>query len=340
MSKIAIALAHGHTAKWLQVFLSSLRRFNNKHTARVFIACTWPGHPSIRAGRDTPLGEGITFLDCKRRLHSHSTGLEEILEHIWDDGYEYLFTCETDCAAQSDGWLDWFVEQAQRGDTRERANGVTGFFWHEGRNHHNINPSGTLYRVDMLKQYHNEARANKDPIFWHPKGNKHATDGGMDPSVCDWAGVFSETRGIPNLELTEEQAHCIEWGVPQAAWWEPGQWVYVRSRPEWGEVRLPCTHEYVDTGVVKTPEGTVYGTKADPKFIHYWGGTRAYDFLKHPVTCGFVKGGAPWWLQREDRIWREFVDPAHREIVHKLNLEAEMERKMRENLGVFIPEAM
>jgi hypothetical protein len=36
---------------------------------------------------------------------------------------------------------------------------------------------------------------------------------------------------------------------------------------------------------------------------HLWGGTRALDILKHPVTCEFVKSNTPMWLAREARFW-------------------------------------
>lgn len=334
MKKIAIAMAHGHTPKWLQVVLHSLRRFHNEAQFDVYVACTWPDHPSVKAAKETVLGDGVTFIDCKRRKHSHATALEEILELIWDRDYDLMFACETDCAAQRDGWLDWFYSFLKN----DPKNGVAGFFWHEGNNHHNINPSGTLYRMDMLKQYHLEARANKSPIFWHPKGNKHDSDGGMDPTIKDVVGCFAETRGIEHPN--QEQLHCIEHGVPQASWWEPGQWLYVRSRPEWGESRVPNDHIYAPVTFGTAPEGTFYGSKQEPQFIHYWGGTRAYDFLKHPVTCGFVKGGARWWIERENRIWRETVPEDIRKIVHQLAVEANTKEMMEKHMGFFVPEAM
>jgi len=40
---------------------------------------------------------------------------------------------------------------------------------------------------------------------------------------------------------------------------------------------------------------------------HCWGGTRALDVLKHPVTDEFMKKNTPFWLQREARFWRDTV---------------------------------
>jgi hypothetical protein len=41
--------------------------------------------------------------------------------------------------------------------------------------------------------------------------------------------------------------------------------------------------------------------------VHLWGGTRALDILKHPVTCQFVKANTPQWLAREARFWKHVV---------------------------------
>lgn len=338
MKKVAVGMTHGHTAKWLQTVIQSLKNNPNQAESDIYVACSWPGHPSIKALTETPLGEGVTLIDCKRRLHSHATGLEEILELVWDKGYDYFFACETDCRAMKPGWLDWYLSFMSMPNVV-----MAGFFWEEGTNHYNINPSATLYRMDMLKKYHTEARNNNEDIFWHPRGNRMGTDEGMDPTIKDVVGCFAETRGIKNPNPI--QLEIILRGVPQASWWEPGSWLYVRSLGDVENVqaRVPCDHIYIQTPgqpSVYTPEGTYYGGKANPYFIHYWGGTRTYDFLKHPVNDGFVSGGTPWWIRREDHIWRETVPEDIRQIVHQLNIEANVEQKMKENLGFFVPEAM
>ena len=66
--------------------------------------------------------------------------------------------------------------------------------------------------IDMLKQYHTEVRANKENMFYHPKANKSGDEQGMDSSIKDVAGVFSETRGIKNP--TPQQLEYINRGVP------------------------------------------------------------------------------------------------------------------------------
>lgn len=328
-------MTHGHCPKWLQTTLASLKKYPGGVESDIFIAESWPGHPSSRAAKETPLGDGVTFLDCERRLHSHATGLERCLEHVWDMGYDYFFASETDCVATAPDWLSWYLGYLED-DPRK---GIAGLFWDEQPCHFNMNPSATLYRMDMLKQYHEESRANESQTFFHPNGNKNGHDEGMDPTIATVGkGVFAETRGIENPSPV--QLDAIARSVPAAAHWEPGHWLSIRSMDEWKHVHVPNDHIYAQVDFGTAPDGTFYNGKDDPKFIHYWGGTRSYDFLKHPVNDGFVRGGSPWWIKREDRIWREWVNEEDRQIVHELTKEANTEEKMRENLGIFVPEVM
>jgi len=319
MSRVAIALSHGHAAKWLQVIINSLKTMDNDIEADIYVAATWPGHPSIEAITETALGEDVTVMDCIRRRQSHATGLDEILELIWDDDYQYMFCTETDCLATKPGWLDWFVQQIE---SKENC-GMAGFFWNEGTNHYNINPSATLYDVNMLKKYHKECTDNNEGIFWHPRGNRADTDPGMDSNIKVVAGVFSETRGIKDPNPRQKQE--IEKGVPQAAWFEPGAWLYYRSLGEYEHVAVPVDHIYQKWAGGRAPEGTYYGGKANPYFVHFWGGTRAWDHLKHPVSDRFVKGCSPQWLDREHRVWEQTVPEEHKKIIGKIYSELGLE---------------
>lgn len=325
--RIAIALSHGHAAKWLQVILYTLQYFTNNVLFEIFIANTWPGHPSIKAATETDLGKNVRFIDCTMRLHSHATGLDQILDYLIDrGGYSHMFCAESDAMACRPDWLVWFMEQFYS----IQNCGMAGFFWHEGNNHFNINPSGTLYSMEMLEKYHHEVRSNNSGMFWHPNGNRMDTESGMDPTIKDVAGAFSETRGVK--DPNDRQRQEIVKGVPQAAWFEPGSWLYYRSLGEYNHVRVPCDHIYTQFGPVTSPEGTYYGGKGNPQYIHFWGGTRAYDFLKHPVNDTFVSRGAPYWLQREDKIWKEIVPEKYRAIVPELYKEMDYEAKLKSNL--------
>lgn len=322
--KTAVVIVHGHAAKWLQVMVHSLHKFKNVREMDIFVATTWPDHPSIRALTQTTLGQNVFIHECKTRLHSHATGLDEVLDYIRDrDEYDYMWTGETDAMVMKDGWLDWFHEQIGEA-------GMAGFFWHEGTNHYNINPSATLYRKDMLVKYHDECRNNNEGMFWHPNGNRHDSEEGMDPTIKDVVGCFAETRGIK--DPNEIQRDQILKGVPQASWFEPGAWLYYRCLGEYKTVHVPCDHIYTQFGPVTSPEGTYYGGKADPFVVHWWGGTRAWDHQKHQINDSFVSQGAPYWMKREDDIWKAFVPEDIRSIMPALYEQMEYEAKLRANL--------
>lgn len=336
MKRIAVALSHGHASKWLQTCIHSLKSVSAGVDFDIFVATTWdrhnptiaPAYSTIKAITENDLGDGVTILECQRRKYSHATGLDEILDYIGDKDYEYMFTIEPDCKIMQAGWLEWYYNFIKN----DSKIGLAGFYWNEGGNHQNINPSATLYRVDMLKQYHQEVRANKEGVFYHWEGNKLDTGQGMDPSIKNVVGIFSETRGIKNP--TSLQLEYIRKGVPHAAWFEPGQYLYCRLQGEWGEVRVPCDHNYHQVNGHSVPEGTYYGGKNDCKVIHFWGGTRARDFMKHPVSDNFVKQSTPYWLDREDRIWKETVPERYRGIVYEIEKETQEEFWRKKNLGL------
>jgi hypothetical protein len=336
MKKIAVGMAHGHAAKWLQTSIYSIKNVPAGLPFDIFVAATWDNNnpeiakagSTLKAITTNDLGQNVHIHECIRRKNSHATGLDEILDLLDPNEYEYFFTTETDCRAMQPGWLQWFHNFMKDNNKI----GVAGFYWEEGDHHHNINPSATLYRVDMLKQYQAEVRANKENMFYHYKENKSGDLPGMDPSIPNVVGVFSETRGLPNP--TPAQAGAIIRGVPFASWFEPGQWLYCRLQGEWDEVRVPCEHLYMQTAGHTTPEGSYYGSKANPMFLHYWGGTRCYDFLKHPVSDNFVKSCTPHWMEREDRIWKEVVPEQYRQIVYDIEAEIDVMGWRMKNLGI------
>ena len=68
----------------------------------------------------------------------------------------------------------------------------------------------------------------------------------------------------------------------------------------------------------RAPEGTYYGSKADPWVWHAWGSTRAWDHLKHPVTDRFVGGCSPQWIDREHAVWSQVVPIEYRKKMDEI----------------------
>lgn len=326
MKKVAVGFVHGHTPKWLQTFLYSLKNTYSSIPFDIFIANSDPGHPSIKAILGNGLADNVTIVDCTNRRHCHGTGLDNILGLLDPNEYEYFFTTETDCKVMQPDWLNWFYKFAK--DNTKM--GAAGFYWSEGDHHNNINPSATLYRVDMLKHYTKEVLGNKDNTFYHWQENKPENHPDVNKFIETIHGAFSEHRGIKNP--TPVQDKYLREGVPFTGWFEPGQWLYCRMQGEWEETRVPCDHVYMKVAHHDVPEGTYYGGKANPQFIHYWGGTRAYDFLRGPMVDKFVQTCTNFWLEREDRIWKETVPEPYRQIVYDIEAEMNVEELKQKNL--------
>ena len=102
-------------------------------------------------------------------------------------------------------------------------------------------------------------------------------------------------------------------------WYEPGQqlhhWAVEKgftytvcpSLTTFRDDRLPLQSLYGAT--MPDPQRQLEAVElfGNAETAHLWGGTRALDILKHPVTCQFVKANTPGWLAREARFWREVV---------------------------------
>jgi hypothetical protein len=192
-----------------------------------------------------------------------------------------------------------------------------------------VNPSCTLYRGSVLRDMMSWCKNHPDPnvLRWGPRFGKSAP---LDQNLKmeenpveilsrlkDWiAGPFAEKRGWPvGTNLREEPSGQHK----GPGWYEPGQQLHHWAVNE-GYTYTVCPHMTTcrEDGL---PLQSLYGSDMpDPRrqleavelfsnaqTVHLWGGTRALDILKHPVTCEFVKANTPMWLAREARFWRHVV---------------------------------
>ena len=74
---------------------------------------------------------------------------------------------------------------------------------------------------------------------------------------------------------------------------------------------MPCRHDiHPEKGI---PVGTFYGEPDNYQIVHLWGGTRALDLLKHPVSDPTVNNNMGYWLEREAEIWCQIVPKERQE---------------------------
>lgn len=323
--KIIIAIPHSHTWFWSQVCLACLQKNPPEakgFTAEIIVIDNSPWSPAIRGITDTPLGKGVTIVPNYKTNKFHASALDCIVE---EEDFDYLMALETDVMVLRPTWLQWFVDNLHHSDY------AVGMWHHEQF----INPSCTLYRGKVLRDMLEWCSPNglykssvpQDELRWGPDFSLSAPlDSNLalaeNPArilnnIKSWiAGPFAEKRGWPEGTRLKEPPSGQFKGP---GWYEPGQQLH-HWAVEKGYNYTVC-HSITTTRYDNLPLQTLYGPRiqdsgrqmeapelfGSAEACHLWGGTRALDILKHPVTCGFVKANTPRWLRREARFWRHTV---------------------------------
>lgn len=319
MRKIVVVIPHSHTWFWTQTCAATLIR--NPPVVRgmeveVIFVDNSPWSPAIRGLTDEPYFSRFDVFRNYKSNKFHASALDCIVESV---DFDYFMALETDVLALKPGWLQWFYDQMQPTDY------AVGHWHHEQF----INPSCTLYKgrvlLDMLKWCN--TLAPQDELRWGEGFNNAAPLDNNLPltenpaevlrGIRSWiCGPFAEKRGWPSGTVLRE---APSGQLKGPGWYEPGQQLHHCA------VDAGYTYTICPTMTTKRADGlplqTLYGsTMPDPcrqleavelfgnaQTGHLWGGTRALDILKHPVTCEFVKANTPGWLAREARYWKAIV---------------------------------
>lgn len=326
MKRIVCVIPHSHTFFWSQTCVASLMRNPPKAEGCevvIVLVDNSPWSPAIRAITDTPIlatkPASIQFdvIPNHKSNRFHASALDCVIEKYQ---FDYFMALETDVLVLRPTWLQWFLDQLRETDY------AVGHWHHEKF----VNPSCTLYRGNVLHEMNVWCKNHPTPnaLRWGPQfsrtmpldNNLLLSENPVEvlQNIKDWiAGPFAEKRGWPaGTTLKEEPSGQQKSG----GWYEPGQQLH-HWAVEAGYTYTVCPS--LTTTVNNVPVQTLYGTSMpDPgrqleavelfgnaETSHLWGGTRALDILKHPVTCEFVKRCTPGWLAREARFWREVVPP-------------------------------
>ena len=342
MKKIIVVIPHSHSWFWTGTCVSSLKRcppkanWPCKFEVDIVVVDNSPWSPAIRGITDTVLGEGVTVIPNHKSNKFHASALDCVVE---DYEFDYLMALETDVLALRPTWLQWFVDQMRNTDF------AVGMWHHEQFVNPSCTLyCGDVLRTmnEWCKNH-----PDPDVLRWGPSfQNTAPLDNNLPLSenpasvlqgMKNWiAGPFAEKRGWPaGTELIEQPSgQCKGPG-----WYEPGQQLH-----HWA---VQAGHTYTICPSLTTfrtdrvPLQSMYGGWGDEELekkyppagrmgignfmynhgrqleavemfgnaqtAHLWGGTRALDILKHPVTCEFVKSNTPGWLAREARFWRAVV---------------------------------
>ena len=323
MKWIIVAVPHSHSWLWTQTCLSSLLAcppHASGYEVLTVVVDNSPWSPAIRGITDTRLGdnENLIVVPNHKSNKFHASALDCVVE---DYDFDLLMTMETDVLALRPNWLQWFL--ALLSDT-DYAVGM----WHHEQF---INPSCTLYRGSVLREMMKWCKdhPNADELRW---GQLFTNTAPLDSNISmaenpaavlhnmkGWiGGPFAEKRGWPEGTFLKE---APSGQLKGPGWYEPGQQLHHWAVNEGHTYTVCPTSTYsrqpglpvqtlyggdlaireIPPEVYTTPEGPTAQT------VHLWGGTRALDIIKHPVTCNFVKSNTPYWLSREARFWREVV---------------------------------
>ena len=322
--KIVVAIPHSHSWFWTQTCVASLHRnppVAKDYDVQTIVIDNSPWSPAIKGIVDTALGIGVKVMPNYKSNKFHASALDCVVESC---DFDLLMALETDVLALRPNWLQWFIDQLS-------LNHFAVGMWHHEQF---INPSCTLYRGSVLRDMLEWSRdggiykdaAPQDELRWGPEFSKTSP---LDPNlnmqltgnadlinIKSWiGGPFAEKRGWKQGTILKEKPSGQDKGP---GWYEPGQQLH-HWAVEKGYSYKVC--QSLTTKINNVPVQTLYGAEMpDPErqleavemfgnaqTVHLWGGTRALDILKHPVTCQFVKANTPGWLAREARFWKQVV---------------------------------
>jgi len=299
--KIIITFAMSHTWLWPQTCLTQLKKFNPgvEDCQIIVVDNAWDWSPAARG-----LGLfDVTVVNNQRQSKWHGTALDYIIDTFDAD---YLFTMESDVMVLRDGWLKWYLDKIQGVSEEGEAACYAVGHWHGEAF---INPSATLYDMNVLKQAQAAFRANKDPMmYWGEDFQKSESIIPHYDKFLEDVGAFSEKRGFP--PGTKMKCGNPTGQLRGPGWYEPAQQLHHWAVENgYGFIVANTIHEIDSERQI--PIGTFYtdSTIEEANTVHLWGGTRALDILKHPVSDPTVLNNFEYWLEREARYWKMVVDP-------------------------------
>jgi hypothetical protein len=273
------------------------------------------GDNSLKGLTETGLSENIIIKENEYfQTRAHAGALDYALTIIDEDEYAYLFSAETDCQALKDGWLDWFMSYI-----KDEYCAMVGWYWPGGDREY-IHTGGCLYNTKILKRLKKQIEENDNYMMCYGKNLKRRMyltekdDGspGSHYRKCmesPFHGPFTEQRGFQEI-----------WSFRDEKFYqEPGAWPYYRCQTEYECVKLPGVLVWNENPHIAA--GTWYGDSVENAWwVHYWAGTVSHNWEIMKVRERWQRNALPYWIDREDRIWREAVPESVRNKTLEMGL--------------------
>ena len=295
MSKFAtVVIPFAFTPRWGQIVISSLKKFANKKDFDILVMNNSPEHAAIKAITGTSIGDGVkVYTPEKHRMRAHGGSLDCAIGLV---DTPYIFTLESDCTVEKNGWLDWYA-----GHIQDEYTAMVGWYWNTAGRYY-INASATLYRTELLKRLWNECIRNKDDVICYgPKLTKRMHHENTKTMIQNQEiGPFSDSRGFWNVDYPDPR--------PDQWWHEPGSWLYSRCFNQYQCVKIPGEVVYNPKGVQPEFQYNYYGPSKNEIYAkHHWAGTVSHNYDKHLITVQWEALASDWWINRELRMWEEWV---------------------------------
>jgi len=313
MSKFAtVVIPFAYTPRWGQIVISSLKKFHNERDFDIVLMNNSPEHSAIQAIAQTRLSEGVNIqIPDKPRMRWHSGALDSAI-YMGLIKTPYMFALETDVTVMRDGWLDWYASKLQ-----DEYTAMVGWYWHDKRfaddYRHYINPSATLYRTELLNRLWDECTSNKDELisFGMNYEKRQLSEHTIQMIRDEEIGPFSDSRGFFQVDAPQPR--------PDKWYQEPGAWIYGRLVNQYQCIKLPG--ELIYNNHQPEVACNYYGDSLNDAYVvHHWAGTVSHNYDKHLVTTPWEQQAQAWWLQREFRLWKEWVSEDIREYSLKNGL--------------------
>ena len=339
--KIGIVIPFYNTPMWGQVAVWSLiqnikdQKLSDRYDIRIIVIDNMDEEGprsnkkiTIRAISDVPeFKEFVTVVKNPLRIKGHGMALDIGLKAMPD--IDYLLCSETDIIVKDD-WLDWLMLHL------DSKTWMAGFEFIAESGTRNVlswyvMPNPGIYRADILRLIDEEVRNNKENMYYF--GDAFTKTWSPAPaSDIDQYGAFSELRGFKQLSEHNPDgkgAHIR----PTPGHYENGQWLFFRVLAEDSGYQfrgLDCKNEYaVYSNGVSARSQTVFG---DGKIIHYWAGTRSYDFMTHPEMNQNQINYVRQKIDLEVNVWKQVVPFEIRKIVPEIYNECRNDKAEIENI--------
>lgn len=201
MRKVSIIFSHWHTFRWSAIAVHFFKKYQWPIPWELIICDNSPGHPSIRAITETPLGEGVKIVQGESDFASHGRGNEIALHHATGS---HIFFSESDAFPIQDNWANEYIKASSEYD-------LIGPEVPQGSGTY-IHPAGALYDRRIIDAHALWREKNTDWVFCSDAAIELGTSDRPYHVVAhkDWLAQCELSDGLKNKIEIWKRAECMQ----------------------------------------------------------------------------------------------------------------------------------